>query len=315
MDNETTLGIAQDQIAQAGPVHPTAAVPAHLAGFPPKLFVIGAQKCGTTALCELLAQALPVNLAQPKEPAFFTRNFHRGAGWYRTCFTREDLILLDGTPSYTMGHGKAGQTRNPAAQRIRRWVPSARLIYVVRDPVQRAYAGYWHAARAGRERRPLGEAISEGSPYVRGSLYKSMIDDYLTVFPRAQLLCIDQTYVREAPEAVVRGVARWLGVPVIGQAPLAGRTVNRSYRFNWAGQLLHGLLPESVLKAAVRRMKATLPGHAVAWLRESMTTSVPDLDASARCQLMDLLIDDYECFRDECVDLFLDGRLPPQLPS
>lgn len=291
-------------------------IPTQLIGFPPKLYVIGAQKCGTTALCEVLEQTLPVKLSQPKETAFFTRNFSRGQKWYRACFTKTDQILLDGTPAYTMGYVARthfDSPRNRAAQRIHDLVPEAHLIYIVRDPVLRTWAGYWHAVRAGRERKSITETISTESPYVRGSMYWRQLADYLALFPRRQVLCVDQTYFFEAPNRVVQGIASWLDVPVFEEVGDSPRRVNQTYKYNASGRMLHVILPTPVRKSATQLVKCVLPSKVVRQLRAGVTTSIPELDAETWRRVADLVGPDYETFRRECADRFLDGRLPSGL--
>ena len=70
--------------------------------FPPQAFIIGAQRSGTTSLAFLLNQHPMIALAEPKEPNFLTMNWENGIDWYRSCFSREDAILLDASVSYSM---------------------------------------------------------------------------------------------------------------------------------------------------------------------------------------------------------------------
>ena len=64
-------------------------------------------------------------------------------------------------------------------------VPRARLIYVVRQPVERLRSHYRHEVQRSRERRPLIEAISaEGNPYVETSRYFACLRPYIDRFPR-----------------------------------------------------------------------------------------------------------------------------------
>ena len=70
--------------------------------FPPKAFIIGAQKAGTTFLSYLLDQHPHITLAESKEPDFFTRHWEKGLEWYRKRFSGpEENILIDASTSYT----------------------------------------------------------------------------------------------------------------------------------------------------------------------------------------------------------------------
>ena len=54
--------------------------------FPPQAYLIGAEKAGTTTLAFLLNQHADIQLAESKEPNYFTYEWDRGIDWYRSCF-------------------------------------------------------------------------------------------------------------------------------------------------------------------------------------------------------------------------------------
>lgn len=165
-----------------------------LAGFPPKVFLIGAQKAGTTFLANLLNQHPGIVLASPKEPHYFTQYRHHDIDWYRRCFSDEanSKLLLDASPSYSAAPTATRASDinewhedNPyigAPGRIEEVSPHARFIYLVRDPVARIHSGYWHAVRAGAEPRPFREAIAADSRYRRISDYLAQLNLYLQRF-------------------------------------------------------------------------------------------------------------------------------------
>ena len=101
----------------------------------PNFFVIGAQKAGTTRLCELL-QRHPSVAIPTKEPFYFqsVRAMAEKAQWYRSIF--EDVADLpargDGSTYYSMCGVYPG-----TAQRIHEFNPDARIIYMVRHPLRR----------------------------------------------------------------------------------------------------------------------------------------------------------------------------------
>ena len=285
-----------------------------LRGFPPKLFVIGAQKSGTTALCEHLDRLPDIELATPKEPGYFTRNYQRGSDWYRRCFTASDRILLDGTPGYAAARpDHEDSPHNAAASRLHALAPEARLIYIVRDPVRRAWSAYWHAVRVGEENRPPSEALTTASVYVRSSRYAYQLDRYLALFPRSQILCVDYGYFRTEPDAVISGIARWLRVSPRPEAPLERRNYNESFRYNKTGALIRDAVPRPMLAAATATLKAVLPAAAVGRLKAVLTKGIPELDDITRNHLYAHVADDYRRFCTDHADLFLDGRPPPPL--
>jgi len=103
------------------------------------LFILGAQKSGTTSLFNYLHQCSN-NLAIPnqKELYFFSERVENGWGLddYHCCFPMscKNKILAEATPDYLFYH--------KTAERIAKYNPAAKLIVILRDPVDRAYSQY-----------------------------------------------------------------------------------------------------------------------------------------------------------------------------
>src|SRR5579875_1836664 len=142
--------------------------------FPPRHFIIGAQKAGTTTLAYLLAQHPDVVLAAPKkEPDFFHTYWNNGLDWYRSRFQREDGVLIDASVSYTMipFDPATGEVPDDIPGRIHQVSPDAKFIYITRDPAERCYSAYWHEVRLGTEKRPLRQAVQQHAYYTMASYY------------------------------------------------------------------------------------------------------------------------------------------------
>ena len=106
----------------------------------PNLIVIGAAKCGTTSLHEYLDLHPEVAMSREKELDFFVEEKHwgRGVEWYAAQF--EDApVRGESSPSYTAYPRYRG-----VPERIRRVVPDAKLVYLVRDPVERIVSHFVH---------------------------------------------------------------------------------------------------------------------------------------------------------------------------
>jgi hypothetical protein len=123
----------------------------------PDFVIIGAHKCGTTSLYHSLTRHPHVEGAATKELEFFNRHFDKGIEWYRRCFPRPRW--KDGRRSIT-GEATPYYLFHPhAAKRMAEVVPRARMIVLLRNPVDRAYSHYHHRTRLGRETRSFEEAI------------------------------------------------------------------------------------------------------------------------------------------------------------
>ena len=116
----------------------------------PDFLIIGAQKCGTTFLYQLLVQHPCVKPAFVKEVHYFDLNFGNGNGWYRSHFP----LQMRNTRPYITGEASPYYLFHPhAARRASMVVPDAKLIVMLRNPVDRAYSHYQHQVK-----RVTGEA-------------------------------------------------------------------------------------------------------------------------------------------------------------
>src|SRR5215470_750369 len=118
----------------------------------PDFLIIGAQKAGTTSLYAYLTAHRDVRPAGRKEVHYFDLGFTAGAelgeGWYRSMFPLRARLALDGRRTgrpVRTGEASPYYLFHPAApQRAAALVPEARLLVLVRDPVERAWSHYRH---------------------------------------------------------------------------------------------------------------------------------------------------------------------------
>ncbi len=188
-------------------------------------FVVGAQRSGTTHLCHLLAAHPEIEMAAPfrPEPKFFLLDelFDRGLRYYEdTFFGRTPGARLRGekTVSY--------MESDKAARRIADCFPEGRVIFLLRDPIERAISHYWFSVENGvetlgveeafrREDRKNGERWHRLSmspfSYLRRGCYVHDIKRYEALFGRGRLrIVLYEELVRD--RVAFEGLCRWLGV-------------------------------------------------------------------------------------------------------
>jgi Sulfotransferase domain len=125
----------------------------------PEFVIIGAPRCGTSAFYTLLTQHPNVERAAKKEVHYFDNQFDKGIEWYRQCFPPPKW--KDGRSSIT-GEATPRYLSDPLVpERMAQVVPEARLIVLLRNPVDRAYSHYHLLARRGNETRRFEEAVEE----------------------------------------------------------------------------------------------------------------------------------------------------------
>lgn len=129
----------------------------------PDFLGVGTQKGGTTYLYEMLKLHPQVFLAEPKEQHFFSLHWQRGADWYCNQFAsaKADHICGEITPYYLF-HPEV-----PA--RIHSLISTAKLIVLLRDPVERALSQYFHSRRLGLDHLDLEEAFAVEAIRLNGS--------------------------------------------------------------------------------------------------------------------------------------------------
>jgi hypothetical protein len=186
----------------------------------PTFFVIGAAKAGTTSLHYYLDQHPEIQMSAVKEPHFFAGPENgtpfpperiADLGEYERLFDPAFAVRGEASPSYTNAPRREG-----VPERIAELVPDAKLVYLVRDPIERTVSHYRHAVAAGKEQRSLPEALSEISDphsYLAcHSLYARQLELYLRRFPEDGVIVVDQAELLSDREATLRAIFAFLDV-------------------------------------------------------------------------------------------------------
>jgi hypothetical protein len=180
------------------------------AGALPNLIIIGAQKCGTSVLHYYLGLHPEVSMSKPKELNFFIdeRNWPRGVDWYRGQFDPHATVRGEASPNYT-----AFPQHEGVPERMAQVVPDAKLIYMVRDPLERIAAHWVHNYAKRREKGTLAETlIHPHTSYVDRSLYAMQLERYLAHYPKERVLVFQQSELRHKRMETLRQVFEFVGV-------------------------------------------------------------------------------------------------------
>ena len=258
----------------------------------PDVFVIGAPKAGSTAVHAALARHPAVHMSDPKEPKYFLCGdapppSFRGPGdahsrkewvWRRAAY---EALFAEAPPGARLGESTPFYLWSTEAHaRIADAVPEARLIAVIRDPVDRAYSNWSHLWSHGYE--PVGdfveavelepERIADGwAPfwrYVDLGRYGRQLQHLYEHFPREQVLVLRYRELVDEPESTLTRIATFLGVDAGGldgvpaenvqgwAAPsVANRTLRQVVQAGaWVGQAA----PPQVWRVAERPIRGLL---------------------------------------------------------
>jgi hypothetical protein len=176
----------------------------------PNFLVIGAMKGGTSSLYRYLREHPQIFMPPVKEPLFFSSNWDRGLEWYESLFDKAGQAVAIGEASteYTAYPHLSG-----VANRIAKLIPEARLVYLVRHPIERMMSEYHYNLVRGLERDPSADrALLGDSTYCNVSCYAMQIEQYLEHFSRDQLLLVKSEDLKSERTQTLGRVCEFLGV-------------------------------------------------------------------------------------------------------
>jgi hypothetical protein len=220
-------------------------------------FIIGAPKCGTSSLHFYLDQHPQISMSNVKEPCVFA-----DPRWLPKHDDYEGMFDCDAT---RRGEASTAYTRFPiegdAAPLIRAAVPHAKLLYLIRDPLERIRSDYLQLLSVGIERRDFNEALRDYSDpaniYVSASRYAMQIDRYLEHFDRSALLLLEQSDLRGRREQTLQRVFTFLDVdPAFSSRRFETEFFKREDYVGYQG--VFDRLRSSMLGDAFRKLPARL---------------------------------------------------------
>lgn len=235
-------------------------------------------------------------MTQEKELHFFSKGpvWDRGLDWYRAQFDGEAPVRGEASVTYTAHPRVPGV---PA--RMYALVPDVRLVYIVRDPVERIIAGYRHRRSEGREDRPLAQALLqlEDNDLVDRSRYHYQLTRYLEVFPQSSICVVCLEDLKSRPTDVMGELYGFLGLPPFESEhfrEVRNPTEIKRQKGRLARALgrLGGSAPARVFTPETRRRLG-------AFLYRPITRRIerPTLDDDTRRRLEDFLAPDAEALR------------------
>jgi hypothetical protein len=162
-----------------------------------------------------------------KEPKYFVeeRGWPLGQEWYEGLFAgaREDQARGEFSTDYTIFPLYAGV---PA--RIKAHVPDARLIYIMRDPIEHLRSCYAYSLWVGSESRSIHEALLHDARYLYECQYALQIERYLQHFPRSQMLLLTAESLRDRRRETLRRLFEFIGVDSQWVPPNVDAEFNRA---------------------------------------------------------------------------------------
>lgn len=213
----------------------------------PNFLIIGAAKAGTTALHSFLVQHPDILMSKPKEPNFFlfsagepdfsniadnpqlyqasVRLYERIKKISVVDIEKYQQLFAKGEDKIARGDASPLYLSHPdCPAEIKKYLPDAKLVVILRNPVDRAYSSYLHMMRVGHETRNFRDALEQepvdsdnfwcgyGDYYIRPGFYAKQLKSYFALFDREKIkIYLYDDFVRD-PQALIRDLYRFLGV-------------------------------------------------------------------------------------------------------
>jgi hypothetical protein len=195
----------------------------------PDFIIVGAMKSGTSSLNSAL-RVHPEVFCPNEEQHFFCERFDKGVEWYRQQFR-------DGGDAKLIGEKSADYLYQAVAvERMARLLPDARVIVMLRNPVDRAYSHYWHARRYKSEQLSFADALDVEPDRVRAGdgwrayvdmgRYTPQLERLASLYPRSSIHVVLFEDFKSDPLATFAGVCRFLNVDDTRRPPILRRAVN-----------------------------------------------------------------------------------------
>lgn len=236
----------------------------------PNFIIAGAPKSGTTALWKYLSTHPEVCLPV-KEPRFFSSavgqfsnkeigsgqlmpgTYDNGLKWYANLFS-------DCDSSCVIGEASTVYFSDPdSARLIKKIVPDVRLIFILRDPVSRAYSHYWQEIKLGIKLPSFDEIIHQNHPrldyYLYISHYQARLQNFYDHFPTEQIMIATNLELKKNPIHLLQKVYKFIGVSNTYVPPTIGQT------FNQQSKPIFPSLERTLRKISVSRSMQLLPDN------------------------------------------------------
>ncbi len=281
----------------------------------PTFFIFGATKSGTSSLYFYLKQHPDVFMSGVKEPHFFGFEPGSSVREVRNGELRENSYVITDEAEYRRLFRDAGGAHalgeasvmylylEGAAERLRAGVPDARLVAVLRNPVERAYSAYLHLIReedepcrsfSGALDAEPGRIVAGWAPlyhYQNMGFYARQLQRFYAQFPAEQFKIFLYEDLEREPERVIREIYGFIGVDPsfrpdisvrhnisgVPQNPLAHEAYRFLKRSGPVKNVVKRLLPEPLRSRTKRRLLARI---------EANNLRKPPLSAEARARLI-----------------------------
>ncbi len=281
----------------------------------PNLFVVGSAKCGTTSFCNLLSQHPDVYFCSKKEPHFFSNDnqYRKGIEYYENLFAETTNVKWVGEGSTSYSEAWLNRAEK-SASRIHGYCPDAKIIYCVRDPIERIESKWLDAllardngwnntelARSGSLNLTgnFNQDIKKHPEFVNTSNYWQQMSIYRKYFPSQNIKIVFFEDFKISPKNVLVETCDFLGI-----CPEFSFESNHRFRNQTSSK---------GLSTSFGRFLRTLPGYkhlarnspdglrmVISVLTKQKFNHRPTWETTTRNEVIEALEADLSCFLSFC---------------
>jgi len=257
----------------------------------PTFLVIGAAKSGTTSLYYYLKQHPKIFLPKIKEINYFAfKGQKAGRFWAKTLEEYEAYFTDTGdfdvvgevTPLYFSTKG--------TPERIKKLIPNAKIIAILRNPIDRAYSHYNMYVRAGRENRTVEEALMDiNSVYTRVGFYFKNLSKYFALFDSKNIKILFFDELQSEPKKLMKALYEFLEVDANISLDF---TVKHASGYVPKNKYLNKILKSDFIRFKLKQLIPQKLIGLVLKLKNCYSTKPPSLPNELRSALISIYKDD-----------------------
>ena len=180
----------------------------------PTFIVAGGVRCATGWIRECLSEH-PEIYVQEKETHFFDQNYDKGGNWYSEFFRFPVDAKIVGEKTVSYLHNKN------VAKNIKELLPDVKLIFCLRDPIERMYSHYYMSASFDKKLEEIGfiDSLEKEPKFLEWGKYGDQLNSFLSQFPREKILIKIYEDREKDPFAFMSDIYEFVGADQSFKAP------------------------------------------------------------------------------------------------
>lgn len=268
----------------------------------PNLFIVGSAKSGSSALHSYLSEHPDIIGSSPKEPSYFIDSDELKRWWPAMAkdpvsydlnkYMESFQVPVGADPKYYLD-SSVGYSQYPrysgVPERIKKFNGSARIIFIVKNPINRTISHYWQERAMLHETRSFEDAIREEPLYHSSSDYELQLKPYLELFDKVKI--VDSEELLKNRIVTLNAIIQWLELPEIdyNACSLDDKHVSKG----WSRKARNSTVVTMRNTAAWQLVRSKLSEKYLDKIRNILTTDVEKEDLLADVSVTTYLKDYY----------------------